>query len=78
MRFSSLVYAGIFATCAVGAVSAQTSEPSATGSTLPLVGWSAVLLILIGTGVTVYRMLRGSSPPTRSKRRVNGKVLRAR
>ena len=29
-----------------------------TGSSLPLVGWFAVLLIFISTGVTVYRMLR--------------------
>jgi hypothetical protein len=42
-------------------------------SALPLVGWAAVLLIMVGTGVTVYRMLRdGSLPPPRSKRRANG------
>jgi hypothetical protein len=29
-----------------------------TGSSLPLVGWFAVLVIFVGTGVTVYRMLR--------------------
>lgn len=81
MRFSSLVCAGIVAACAVGAASAQTSvaaqEVPATAGALPLVGWSAVLLILIGTGITVYRMLQGS-PPGRSKRRVNAKFLRAR
>jgi hypothetical protein len=33
-------------------------ELPATGSTLPLVGWSAVLLIIVGTAVTVYRLLR--------------------
>lgn len=33
-------------------------ELPATGSALPLVGWTAVLLIVIGTGVTVYRVLR--------------------
>jgi hypothetical protein len=49
-------------------------ELPATGGAMPLVGWSAVLMILIGTGVTVYRMLQGSPP----KRRVNGKFLRAR
>ena len=52
-------------------------ELPATAGGLPLVGWSAVLMILIGTGVTVYRMLRGS-PPGRPKRRVDSKVLRAR
>lgn len=30
----------------------------ATGSSLPLVGWAAVLLIFVSTAVTVYRMLR--------------------
>ena len=45
-------------------------ELPATAGALPLVGWFAVLLILIGTGVTVYRMLQGS-PPRRPKRRVN-------
>jgi hypothetical protein len=45
-------------------------ELPATAGGLPLVGWSAVLMILIGTGVTVYRMLQGSSPG-RPKRRVN-------
>ena len=52
-------------------------ELPTTAGALPLVGWSAVLLILIGTGVTVFRMLQGSPPP-RPKRRVNAKVLRAR
>jgi hypothetical protein len=52
-------------------------ELPATGRGLPLVGWSAVLMIFIGTGVTVYRMLQGS-PPARPKHRVNGEVLRAR
>ena len=52
-------------------------ELPATAGGLPLVGWSAVLMILIGTGVTVYRMLQGS-PPARPKRRVSGKALRAR
>ena len=33
-------------------------ELPATGSSLPLVGWCAVSLIFIATGVTVYRMLR--------------------
>ena len=78
MRFSSLVYAGIVAACAVGPASAQTSvEVPATAGGLPLVGWFAVLTILIGTGVTVYRMLQGS-PPGRPKRRVSGRFLRAR
>ena len=79
MRLSGIVCAGIVAACAVGAVSAHTSvdQLPATGGGLPLVGWSAVLMILIGTGVTVYRMLRGS-PPGRPKRRVDSKVLRAR
>ena len=53
-------------------------ELPATASGLPLIGWSAVLLIMIGSTVTVYRMLRGGSPPTRTKRRVNGRLLRAR
>jgi hypothetical protein len=77
MRFSRVVCTAIVTACATGAVSAQASELPVPG-TLPLVGWSAVLLILIGTAVTVYRMLRGSSPPTHPKRRVNGRVLRAR
>ena len=54
------------------------SSVVSTGSSLPLIGWYAVLLIMIGTGVTVYRMLKGASPPTRPKRRVNGKLLRSR
>lgn len=77
MRFLAIVSAGIVAACAVGAASAQTlaaTELAAPGSGLPLLGWVAVLVILIGTGVTVYRMLRGSPP----KRRVNGQVPRAR
>jgi hypothetical protein len=45
-------------------------ELPATAGGLPLVGWSAVLMILIGTGVTVYRMLRGS-PRLPPKRRVS-------
>jgi hypothetical protein len=53
-------------------------ELPATASGLPLIGWSAVLLIMIGSTVTVYRMLRGGPPPTRTKRRVNGRFLRAR
>jgi hypothetical protein len=78
MRFSTIVCAGIVAACAVGPASAQTSvELPATAGGLPLVGWSAVLMILIGTGVTVYRMLQGS-PPGRPKRRVSGKALRER
>jgi hypothetical protein len=42
-------------------------ELPATAGGLPLIGWSAVLLILIGTGVTVVRMLQGSPrmPPKR-------------
>lgn len=52
-------------------------ELPATAGGLPLVGWSAVLLILIGTAVTVVRMLRGA-PRLPQKRRVNGRVLRAR
>ena len=52
-------------------------ELPATAGGLPLVGWSAVLLILIGTTVTVVRMLRGS-PRLPPKRRINGRVLRAR
>jgi hypothetical protein len=79
MRFSSIVCASIVAACAVGSASAETSvDLPATGSTLPLVGWLAVLLIMVGTAVTVYRMLRGASPPTRPKRRVNGKIAQAR
>jgi hypothetical protein len=54
------------------------SSVVATGSSLPLIGWYAVLLIMVGTGVTVYRMLKGASPPTRPKRRVNGKLVRSR
>ncbi len=52
-------------------------ELPATAGGLPLVGWSAVLLILIGTGVTVVRMLQGS-PRLPPKRLVNEKVLRGR
>ena len=52
-------------------------ELPATAGALPLVGWSAVLLILVGTGVTVFRMLQGS-PRLPPKRRVTGKALRAR
>jgi hypothetical protein len=52
-------------------------ELPATAGGLPLIGWSAVLLILIGTGVTVVRMLQGS-PRLPPKRRVSEKVLRAR
>ena len=53
-------------------------ELPATGSSLPLVGWSAVLLILVGTAVTVHRMLRGSSPSARPKHRIRGKFPLAR
>lgn len=77
MRLSSLVCAGIVAAFAVGTASAQASVDGRTAGGLPLVGWSAVLMILIGTGVTVYRMLQGS-PPGRPKRRVSGKALRGR
>ena len=78
MRLSSIVCAGIVAACAVGPASALAArELPATAGGLPLVGWSAVLIILIGTGVTVFRMLQGS-PPGRPKRRVNGKALRGR
>lgn len=52
-------------------------ELPATAGGLPLVGWSAVLLILIGTSVTVVRMLRGS-PRLPPKRHVKEKALRAR
>lgn len=41
-------------------------------SALPLIGWAAVLLIVVGTSVTVYRMLRDGSLPPRPKRRANG------
>jgi hypothetical protein len=76
MRLSSIVCTGIVAACAVGAASAQTSVATpATAGGLPLVGWSAVLMILIGTGVTVFRMLQGA-PPGRPKRRVSGKAPR--
>ena len=77
MRLSSIVCGGIVAACAVGAASAQASVDGRAAGSLPLVGWSAVLMILIGTGVTVFRMLQGS-PPGRPKRRVSGKALRAR
>jgi hypothetical protein len=49
---------------------AAARELPATAGMLPLVGWSAVLLILIGTGVSVVRMLQGS-PRLPPKRRVN-------
>jgi hypothetical protein len=53
-------------------------ELPATGSGLPLVGWTAVLLIMVGSAATVYRMLANDRRSHSSKRGVNGLFPHAR